>query len=242
MTVWDQIKDNAKFLLVAVAIIAAVCVTARVAEVLVSKRTGREFKWTARKIAMTGILSAIGGALMFLEIPLLFLAPEFYKLDFSEVPAMMAGFLLGPVAGVSVEIVKTLIHIAFKGTHTAFVGEFAAFVTGCLYVIPASFFYLIRKTRKGAVGALITGALCFVVLGSVFNALYLIPRFAELFGMDVDTIVKMGQKIHGGINSLWGFVALCTAPFNLFKAVAVSVIVFLIYKPLSNLYRSIGQG
>ena len=52
------------------------------------------------KIALIGILSAIACVLMRLEFPLLFIAPDFYKLDFSDLLAIIGSFALGPVAGV----------------------------------------------------------------------------------------------------------------------------------------------
>ena len=42
-----------------------------------------------RTIAQVAMLGAVAGVLMNFEIPLPFLAPSFYQLDFSEIPALI---------------------------------------------------------------------------------------------------------------------------------------------------------
>ena len=93
---------------------------------------------TTRTIVCVGMLAAISTILMLFEFPLPFIAPGFYELDFSEVPIMIGAFALGPVAGVLTELVKILLNLVINGTNTAFVGEFANFVMGCAFVVPAS--------------------------------------------------------------------------------------------------------
>ena len=50
-------------------------------------------------LAVTAMLSAVATVLMMLEFPLPFLIPPFVKLDFSELPALLASFSMGPVYG-----------------------------------------------------------------------------------------------------------------------------------------------
>ena len=236
----ELLKDNLSFVLVALAVIVAVIALAKVAEMLLlKKKNEKNTGWSAKKIACVGLFSAVGGALAIIEIPLPFL-PGFYLLDLSEIAGMMAAFLLGPVAGVVVEFIKTVLHILLHGTHSAFVGDFASFVLGCAYIIPASFIYLWKKTKRNALTGLITGALVLVVFGAFFNAFYLIPKFATLYGVDMDSIIAMGTAINPAIKDLGTLIAFATVPFNVLKGLIITVIVFLIYKPLSRLYRKIG--
>ena len=53
-----------------------------------------------RFITQVGMLGAIAVILMAFEIPLPF-APAFYKIDFSEVPALIGCFAMGPAAGMA---------------------------------------------------------------------------------------------------------------------------------------------
>ena len=181
-------------------------------------------------IATVGICSALAAVLMLLEFPLLFLAPEFYKLDFSELPVLIATFYLGPVAGVLTEFLKILLKLLFKGTSTAFVGELANFVVGCALVLPASMIYHWKRTKKHAVVGLVAGTLVMAVFGSAFNAVYLLPAFADLFKIPLDVIIAMGAKINSDIHSVTSFVALAVAPLNLIKGAAVSLLTMLLYK------------
>jgi riboflavin transporter FmnP len=151
-------------------------------------------------------------------------------LDFSELPVMLCGFYLGPSATVACEAVKIILKLMFKGTSTAFVGDFANFAVGCSLVLPASIIYHARKTKTGAIVGLIVGTLVLTVFGSAFNAVYLLPKFSQLFGLPLDSIIAMGGKINGAIHSLSTFVLLAVAPLNLVKGITISVLTLLLYK------------
>ena len=121
-----------------------------------------------------------------------------YKLDFSELPVLLCGFYLGPSATVICEGVKILLKLLLKGTSTAFVGDLANFVVGCSLVLPATVFYHTHKSKHSAIIGLAIGTLVMTVFGSAFNAVYLLPKFAQLYGIPLDTIIAMGTAIRGG--------------------------------------------
>ncbi len=228
---WKQVQENALFVLVCIGIVAALALLAKLAE-----RFLPELRKTsvARRIAIVGICSAIAAVLHMLDFPLLFLAPEFYKLDFSELPVMLCGFYMGPSATVTCEAVKILLKLLFKGTSTAFVGDFANFAVGCSLVLPAVIVYHTRKSRTSAILGLALGTAVLTVFGSAFNAVYLLPKFSQLFGLPLDTIVSMGTKINGGITSVSSFVLLAVAPLNLIKGAAISLLTLLLYKRIAR--------
>ena len=143
---------------------------------------------------------------------------------------LLAGFFLGPSATVACEGIKILLKLLLKGTSTAFVGDLANFVVGCCFVLPATIVYHIRKTKRSAIVGLVVGTLTMAIFGSAFNAVYLLPKFAELFHMPLDQIIKMGADIHPAINGVSSFVFLCVAPLNLVKAAMVSLVTMLLYK------------
>ena len=90
-----------------------------------------------RTITQIAMLGALAGVLMNIEFPIPFLAPSFYQLDFSEIPVLVGTFAMGPVAGILIEVVKVLVHLVTMGTVTAGVGDFANFIFGCAFVVPA---------------------------------------------------------------------------------------------------------
>ncbi len=191
-----------------------------------------------RRLVVTAMLAAMAAALMFFAIPLPFIAPEFYKLDFSEVPVLIGGFAFGPAAGICIEFIKILIKFIIKGTSTAGVGDLANFVIGCSFIVPAALIYKFRKTRSGALIGMAVGTVTMAVLGAVINGFVLIPVYAAAFNTDVDALVDMGRAVNSSIDSVFKLCLLAVSPFNLIKGAAVSVITFLIYKPLSRVIHN----
>ena len=99
---------------------------------------------------------------------------------------------------------------------TMFVGEFANFLIGIAFVVPAAIIYQRKKTKKSAMIGLVIGTVFMVLVGAVLNAYVLIPAFAKAFQMPIETIVEMGTMVNPGIQSLWDLILL-VVPFNLLK-------------------------
>ena len=232
-----DIGSNLRFLGGAILIIGIIFALAKLAERYMPQ--SRKVTST-RRITIIAICGAIASILHILDFPLLFLAPEFYKLDFSELPVMLCGFYLGPAAAVTCETLKILLKLLLKGTSTAFVGDFANFVVGCSLILPALIVYHTKKSRGTAIAGLVLGTVVLTAFGSAFNALYLLPKFAEMF-MPMEAIIAAGSAIHNGINSVWTLVLICVVPLNLIKGISVSVLTMLLYKrvarPLFGLKR-----
>ena len=190
-----------------------------------------------RQLVQIAALSAVAAILMYLEIPLPFLAPDFYELDFSEVPVMVGTMAMGPAAGVSIELVKILLKLVLKGTQTMFVGELGNFIVGCALVLPAGLIYKWKRTRKSALIGMLTGTVIMAFIGAFVNAYLLLPAYAKAFHADLSAFVAMGAAIHSSIDSVLDFAALIVVPFNLFKGVMVSMITFLIYKRIRPLIK-----
>ena len=235
---WQDLQKNLLFVLVCVGIVAGLSLLAHLAERFLPAR--RKVS-TAKRVSIVGICAAIATVLHMLDFPLVFLAPEFYKLDFSELPVLLCGFYLGPSATVVCEGIKILLKLLLKGTSTAFVGDFANFAVGCSLVLPATILYHLRKSRRSAILGMITGTAVLTVFGSAFNAIYLLPKFAELYGMPLDSIISMGSAIHGSVTDVTTFVLLCVAPLNLIKGTAVSILTLLLYKRVEKNLFAIGK-
>ena len=235
-----NVMENAVFVLEFLLIIAGLFLAALLVEKLAKRKNGvKEKIFTTRKAAMIGMFSAISMILMLFELPLPF-APPFYKLDLSELPVLIGGFAFGPAAAVMIEFAKILLKLFVKATSTAFVGELANFAVGSSFVLPASIVYLFWKKKKGAITGCIVGTLILTIFGSLFNGIYLLPAFSELFGMPLDTILDMGSAVNPLMTegSMISFVVCCVVPINLIKGSVVSILTMLIYKPLSPIIKS----
>lgn len=233
----QAVTENAVFVAQFIAIVVVLVLAAYGMEKAARKReNSRERILSTRKVAVCGMFAAIAVVLMLFEVPVPF-APPFYGLDLSELPVLIGAYAFGPVAGVLIEFCKIVLKVFFKPTSTAFVGELANFVIGCSFLLPASAIYLFHKTKKNAVIGAAAGTLCMTVFGTAFNAVYLLPKFAQLFGMPLDAIIAMGTEINPSINSIASLVILAVAPLNLLKGGLVSVITILIYKKISPIIK-----
>ena len=236
----ESVTQNVAYVLSFLAIIVVLFATAVLLEKAAQKKNGINAPvFNTRKVAMIGMFSAIAMILHLFDFPLPF-APEFYKLDFSELPILVGTFAFGPAAGVMMEFVKIMLKLMVKGTSTAFVGDLANFVIGCSFILPASIMYAFRKNKKSAVMACITGTLIMTVFGTAFNAVYLLPAFSKLYGIPLDQLLAMGTAVNplAGEGSIVSFVVACVAPLNLVKGASVSLVTVLIYKPLSPIIKA----
>lgn len=182
-------------------------------------------------LVTAGILAAISTVLRFIETPLPLL-PAFLKIDFSNIPALIGGFALGPVAGAAILLIKNLLYL--PATQTGGVGEIADFVISLTLVLPAALIYKYKKNRKGAVIGMATGsAVMSFVAGPLMNYFVLIPFYAMIF--PIDAIIGMASAANPSIDSLWTYIIYAVIPFNVIKAIAICLATGLLYKPLSPL-------
>ena len=234
---FDAVKENAGFVGVCLLTVVIVVAVAYAFEKAAKRRNGDTDRVLAtRKVVMIGMFSAISGILYCFDFALP-IAPSFYKLDFSELPALIAGFAFGPVAGGLVEFIKEIVKLLLKSTSTAFVGDLANFLIGCMLVLPASVIYQFHKSRKSALVGCAAGTVVMTVFGTWFNAVYLLPTFATLYGMPLDAILGMGTAINPAVKDITTFVILMVAPINIIKGVGISALTMLIYKKLSPIIK-----
>lgn len=241
---FTKVMENALFVAGFLGIIVLLFIIALLLEIAGQRVRGvKEPIFHTRKMAVIGMFSAVSTILMLFEFPLPF-APSFYELDFSELPILIGAFAYGPAAGVMMEFIKILLKLFIKGTSTAFVGDLANFAVGCSLVLPASVIYAFRKNKKTAIVSCIVGTLILTVFGTAFNAIYLLPAFAKLYGMPLDTILAMGSKVNPLMTegSIVSFVVVCVAPMNLIKGFSVSLLTLLIYKPLRPILKAGQKG
>ena len=186
---------------------------------------------TTRKLTKIAILGALAAVLMWVEfaIPPF---PNFYKLDFSEVPVLLGAFAMGTLEGIAIEAVKIVIKLLIKPTSTMFIGELANFIVGVALVVPAAWIYKKNKTKKNAVIGLALGTVCMGAAGALFNYFVLLPMYVNIMGLDAILGAAGDMSV---VNSLETLVIFGTFPFNLIKGIVVSLITVLMYKHLSPL-------
>ncbi len=180
------------------------------------------------RISMVALLSAVATVLMMLSFSVPFM-PSFIKLDFSELPALLASFSIGPLAGVSVCLIKNLINLPL--TTTGGIGELANFLMGVTFVLPAGLIYKYRKSRWGALLASASGALAMAMLSLPINYFISYPAYAKL--LPIERIIAMYQALIPSMDGLLACLITFNMPFTLFKGALDVALCFAIYKPLS---------
>lgn len=172
------------------------------------------------KVIVLALLGTISLLLFFLNFPLPLL-PAFLKIDFSDVPALMASFIFSPVAGVLVVAIKNLLYLAVSGAADP-IGVLANFIAGMMFVVPVSMLYHKFKGVKSIVSGLVTGTIVMAVGMSVLNYFVFLPAYAWFMGWEdmSNTAIK------------WGIVSAGILPFNIIKGIIVGLLFVPLYVKL----------
>ncbi len=185
-----------------------------------------------RRLAATAVLAAVSSVLMFFgfNVPLM---PSFIKLDFSELPALLAAYTIGPLSGVAVCLVKNLVNLLF--TTTGGVGELSNFLLGATFTLVAGALYHHSHkphTRPYAVLWGVCGAVAMGGISMLTNYYITYPVYMKLF-MPREVILGMYQTFLPWVDNLWAALAIFNLPFTCVKGL-LSVLIFLfIYKLLT---------
>lgn len=189
-------------------------------------------KMDLKTLVATAMLAAVAGVLMSLEISLP-LMPPFYKLDFSDVPSIVALFAFGPISGMAVELMKIVIKVATVGTSSMYVGEVANLIGIVLFILPTWFVYKkMNFTKKAARTSLIVSIPVRIVFSCCVNAFITLPLYASAMHISLDAVVQKVGTVNPYISSLPTFIILATIPFNLIKISLNYVVGYALYERL----------
>ena len=189
-----------------------------------------------KTLAKIAILSALAFVLyMWVKFPLPMLFPSFLDIQFSELPALLGGFAMGPIAGCAIVAIKCLIKLPF--TSTACVGELSDLLLGIAIVLPASLIYKKYKNKKGALIGLLVGVACNVVMSIFVNWFVLIPTYVKLFfNGNWEILLNMVRPLYAEVtrqNFYTYYLLLGVAPFNILRLSITALLTFLLYKRVS---------
>lgn len=185
-----------------------------------------------RNITVTALMSAAATVLMFVSFGLPIL-PSYLKVDFSELPALLTSFALGPVYGVIVCLVKNLFNVA--ATTTGGVGELCNFLLGALFVAPAGIIYRRHRTRSTALIGTLVGVLTMTVCSFFVNNFLVYPAY--LLIMPEQAIVDMYSALVPWADEIWKGIVVFNMPLTFFKGLADAALTFILYKHLSPLLK-----
>ncbi len=185
-----------------------------------------------RNITVTALMSAAATVLMFVSFGLPIL-PSYLKVDFSELPALLTSFALGPVYGVIVCLVKNLFNVA--ATTTGGVGELCNFLLGALFVAPAGIIYRRHRTRSTALIGTLVGVITMTVCSFFVNNFLVYPAY--LLIMPEQAIVDMYSALVPWADEIWKGIVVFNMPLTFLKGLADAALTFVLYKHLSPLLK-----
>lgn len=172
---------------------------------------------------LIAILGSIGTILMQFNFPLPAL-PAFLKIDFGEIPAVIAVMTMGPVGGIAVEFIKNVMHWFLSGSPTGVpVGEIANFTTGILFIMPIYFIYNRFRTNKGLAAGLIAGTVAMAVGMSVLNYVLFLPMYTYFLNMPA----MSGPE-------LYSMIVLGILPFNFIKGFMLMAVTMLLFNSMKK--------
>ena len=193
-------------------------------------------------MAKVAIFSALSIVLYYIKLPITLIIPifpEYLDIQFSNLPAIIAGFILGPLGGISVVVIRTVIKLPFTGTLG--VGELADLIIGVITVLVGSLVYKKEHTKSGGIIALIFTFITWVVISALANWLIIIPTYMELYHFTAEAFVQMLHFVKGVDESNFMFYYICTIaiPFNTILSLMVCLITYIVYKRVSILVQKL---
>ncbi|SFG24982.1 Riboflavin transporter FmnP [Lachnospiraceae bacterium C7] len=185
-----------------------------------------------RKTAVMGMLSALAFILMYLEIQIPIM-PAFIKFDFSDLPALIGAFSLGPIAGIIIELVKNLLHATVSGS--GMVGELSNFLLSASFVGIAGAIYKFKPTKIGAIVGTFLGAVIMAAVSFPINNFIVYPIYYNL--MSKEAILKTYQAIRPSVSSIQECLLVFNVPFTFAKGIIDAAIMFALYKYVTPLIK-----
>ena len=202
--------------------------------------------FTPARIAVIAMFATLSGILYVFGFPIGVAFPSWLELNFSDIPALIGTFALGPLSGGIIVFVKILIKLIIKGTSTVFVGELADLVIGIAFVVPAGLIYKRRRTFKGALAGMAVGTACSVAAAVLANWLVLVPFYIKLFyNGSWDPLVNAMQALFGESVTrdtfytfyLW----ISVLPFNILRCLIAVLVTLPVYKRISALINRLNS-
>ncbi len=171
------------------------------------------------KMVRMAVLSALAVVLAALvRFPILPAAP-WLEYDMGDVPVLIGAFMYGPVGGLILTFVVSAIQALTFSAQSGWVGFMMHFIATGILAVVAGWIYKFEHTRKGALIALAAGSIAMTAVMIPANLFFTV----RYWGAPYDVVVASIRPV--------------IIPFNLIKAVGNSIIVALIYKPLSRFLK-----
>lgn len=179
-----------------------------------------------RKMVTVGILAALAWVVSQFSFPLLPWAP-FLKIDFSDIPILLGMYVYGPMSGIAIAAVRSMLSYVTTGGEAGFpIGDTAAFIATLSYTLPI--YFVIRNEKPNLKKAVLGGAgatLSLTAVLAVLNWLVIAPLYMTVMGFSVGPMRE--------------YLTVSVMPFNILKGIFVSIIFFVAFFKLHHFLEKI---
>lgn len=169
-----------------------------------------------KKVTMIGILAAVAWVISQFSFPILYWAP-FLKIDFSDIPILLGMYVFGPLSGVAIAAIRSLLSYITSGGEAGFpIGDTTAFIGTLSLTLPI--YYAIKNKGSNKKKSILAGSIATVSLMitmTILNWLVVAPLYMKVMGFSVGPMRE--------------YLTLSVIPFNLVKGVLVSLIFFVVF-------------
>lgn len=188
-----------------------------------------KYKFGTKQMVRVAVFGALSGIFyIYIKFPVPFL-PSFLEFHFDEIPAFIASFAYGPISGLLVLLIKTVIKLPF--TNTLGVGELADLIYSLAFILPASLIYKRHRNFKGVIVGLLFGTILQLGVSLLVNIYVIIPFYMSVMGFSEESIMYLCKLANPKITNIgWSYGLIAVLPFNLIKDAAVICLTLLTYK------------
>src|SRR5690625_678840 len=172
------------------------------------------------KMIVISLLAALSVVLFFISFPLPLLLP-YLKVYFIDVPALIAGIIFSPLAGIIVVGLKNAVYLVATGV-TDPVGILANFIAGSVFIFPVAYLYHRYKQMKSVVWGLVIGTVGMTIVMSILNYFIILPAYALLINLEMTPTIKLVTVMTGVL------------PFNIIKGVIVGLLFSLLFMKMKQ--------
>lgn len=162
-------------------------------------------------------LAALAFILMLFEFPIIPFA-SYLKIDFSDVPVLIGGYIYGPFSGVMIALLKCLIHAMVHGFSVGeLIGVFSDFVSSLALLLPFSLVWRRPQWsfKKQLLVGIITATAVLTIIMSLLNLWVLTPLYMAVWNWK--STLPVAELVAVGV-----------LPFNIIKGLLVTAVFSLI--------------
>ena len=198
-------------------------------KVYFAEKQHSKYKFGTKQMVRVAVFGALSGIFyIFIKFPVPFL-PSFLEFHFDEIPAFIASFAYGPISGILVLLIKTLIKLPL--TRTLGVGELSDLIYSAVFILPASLIYKRSRNFKGVILGLSVGTIFQLGVSLLANIYVMIPFYMKVMELPESAILGMCKMANPKITNVgWSYGLLAVLPFNALKDAAVIILTLFTYK------------